>query len=96
MEKIEEYIYNLLDKGNLSENDVINNISNKFNLDIKSAKEIVIHLALKNNWNLLKVNYGEQMLGLKEGVAKLPKDCNPSGKTLLEAMNVVVKLDTSK
>ena len=96
MEKIEEYIYNLLDKGNLSENDVINNISNKFNLDIKSAKEIAIHLALKNNWNLLKVNYGEQMLGLKEGVAKLPKDCNPSGKTLIEAMNVVVKLDTSK
>lgn len=26
----------------------------------------------------------------------MPKDCNPNGKTLQEAMNVVVKLNTSK
>jgi len=96
MEKIEEYIHNLLEKGNLTEDDVINNVSNEFYIDTKIVKEIVIQLAIKNNRYRPIVNYGEQMLGLKEGVVRLPKDCNPNGKTLEEAMNVMKKLDINK
>lgn len=72
MEKIEAYILYILNNGYITENEVIENISKTFNLAKKIAKDIVRDLALKNNWYRNYINDEEQMLGLKEGVEKLP------------------------
>lgn len=96
MDKIRLYINDLLKNGDMTETEIINNVSDEFNLNNDLAKEFVRTLAVSFNWYRNTINNGEPILGLKDEIEKLPPNCNKNIKTIEEAMNKVVKLNIKK
>ena len=96
MEKIRLYINDLLNNRDMTETEMINNVSDEFNIDNNLAKEFVRTLAVSFNWYRNTIYNGEPILGLKNEIEKLPLNCNKNIKTIEEAMNKVVKLNIKK